>query len=79
MLENNMYEQMIVDRAIKAGVPDSEIYHVVSELQKRGIYVKIHFPNRSPHRNRIMSLGGHSGGGRLGTQERELNTVKAKK
>ncbi len=60
-----MNAQQIINNAIAAKLPDSEIYKVASELRKRGVYVEVRFPNRSPNRNNITVLGGHSGGGRL--------------
>ena len=57
--------QAVVNAAIKAGVSEKELYHVASELRKKGVDVELNL-GRNPNRNNICSYGGNSGGGRLG-------------
>ena len=67
--------QAVINQAIASHVPESEIYHVASELRKRNIYVTLNF-GHSPNRNNINTLGGNSGGGRLGAISRSIYATK---
>ena len=67
--------QQAVDNAVKAKLDTNDIYKFVSEWKKRGVHLRINFPNRSPNRNNINVYNG-GGQGRLLNQQRELHNVK---
>ena len=67
--------QAVIDQAIACRLPQADIYHVASELRKRKIYVTLNF-GYSPNRNNINTLGGNSGGGRLGAIARSIYATK---